>query len=146
MCKSFWKSRPCSNCWFYAVFSYFYKVKRNFKSAASTDFATSAPGLVKPMGRWRSSDVWRFTARGCSARPRRMTVVLEISGLGKTYKSGHHALSDVDLSINKGTIFALPGPNGVGKTTMNRILCGLVTANAGTVTVAGPSHAQGHPP
>src|SRR3546814_8704933 len=70
------------------------------------------------MGRWRSSDVWRFTARGCSARPRRMTVVLEISGLGKTYKSGHNALSDVDLSINKGEIFALLGPNGAGKTTM----------------------------
>ena len=35
MCKSFWKSRPCSNCWLYAVFSYFYKVKRNFKSGVS---------------------------------------------------------------------------------------------------------------
>src|SRR3546814_1996448 len=74
------------------------------------------------MGRWRSSGVWCFTARSCSARPRRMTVVLEISGLGKTYKSGHIALSDVDLSINKGEIFALLGPNGAGKTTMISIV------------------------
>src|SRR3546814_11950912 len=87
------------------------------------------------MGRWRSSGVWCFTARSYSARPRRMTVVLEISGLGKTYKSGHIALSDVDLSINKGEIFALLGPNGAGKTTMISIVCGIVTASAGTVTV-----------
>src|SRR3546814_4880958 len=87
------------------------------------------------MGRGRSSGVWCFTARSCSARPRRMTVVLEISGLGKTYKSGHIALSDVDLSINKGEIFALLGPNGAGKTTMISIVCGIVTASAGTVTV-----------
>src|SRR3546814_16172171 len=73
-----------------------------------------------------------------------MTVVLEISGLGKTYKSGHIALSDVDLSINKGEIFALLGPNGAGKTTMISIVCGIVTASAGTVTVGGHDHAQGY--
>ena len=72
-----------------------------------------------------------------------MTVVLQISGLGKTYKSGHKALSDVDLSINKGEIFALLGPNGAGKTTMISIVCGIVTASAGTVTVGGHDHAQG---
>src|SRR3546814_5085899 len=93
------------------------------------------------MGRWRSSDVWRFTARGCSARPRRMTVVLEISGLGKTYKSGHNALSDVDLSINKGEIFALLGPHGAGKTTMISIVCGIVTASAGKI---GRAHVCSH--
>ena len=73
-----------------------------------------------------------------------MTAVLEISGLGKTYKSGHTALSDVDLTINKGEIFALLGPNGAGKTTLISIVCGIVTASAGTVTVAGHDHAQGY--
>src|SRR3546814_16205139 len=73
-----------------------------------------------------------------------MTVILESSGLGKTYKSGHNALSDVDLSINKGEIFALLGPNGAGKTTMISIVCGIVTASAGTVTVGGHDHAQGY--
>jgi len=71
-----------------------------------------------------------------------MTAVLQISGLGKTYKSGHVALSDVDLSINKGEIFALLGPNGAGKTTLISIVCGIVTASAGTVTVAGHDHAR----
>ncbi|MBJ7500756.1 MAG: ABC transporter ATP-binding protein [Sphingopyxis sp.] len=71
-----------------------------------------------------------------------MTAVLEISGLGKTYKSGHTALSDVDLTINKGEIFALLGPNGAGKTTMISIVCGIVTASSGTVTVGGHDHAR----
>ncbi len=73
-----------------------------------------------------------------------MQPVLQIAGLGKTYKSGHQALSDVDLSIAKGEIFALLGPNGAGKTTLISIVCGIVTASAGTVTVAGNDHEQGY--
>jgi len=71
-----------------------------------------------------------------------MQPVLEISGLGKTYKSGHQALSAVDLTIDKGEIFALLGPNGAGKTTLISIICGIVTATQGTVTVGGHDHAN----
>ena len=66
-----------------------------------------------------------------------MTAVLEISGLGKTYKSGHQALAGVDLTIEEGEILALLGPNGAGKTTMISIICGIVTPSGGSVTVAG---------
>ena len=69
-----------------------------------------------------------------------MQPVLSISGLGKTYKSGHQALSGVDLDIAKGEIFALLGPNGAGKTTLISIVCGIVMPSAGTVTVAGRDH------
>ena len=71
-----------------------------------------------------------------------MTAVLQLSGLGKTYKSGHIALSNVDLEINKGEIFALLGPNGAGKTTLISIVCGIVTASSGTVLVGGHDHAR----
>jgi ABC-2 type transport system ATP-binding protein len=71
-----------------------------------------------------------------------METVLDISGLAKTYKSGHQALDAVDLQIAKGEIFALLGPNGAGKTTLISIVCGIVTASAGTVTVAGHDHAR----
>ena len=71
-----------------------------------------------------------------------MTAVLEISGLGKTYKSGHRALAGVDLSIEKGEIFALLGPNGAGKTTLISIVCGIVTPSEGRVTVGGHDHAR----
>ena len=69
-----------------------------------------------------------------------METVLSISGLGKTYKSGHQALVGVDLDIAKGEIFALLGPNGAGKTTLISIVCGIVTPSNGTVTVAGHDH------
>jgi len=63
--------------------------------------------------------------------------VISIQGLGKTYKGGLEALKNVDLSIEKGEIFALLGPNGAGKTTLISIVCGIVTASAGTVSVGG---------
>ena len=63
--------------------------------------------------------------------------ILAISGLTKTYGSGLTALDGVDLSIDRGEIFALLGPNGAGKTTLISIVCGIVTPSAGTVKVAG---------
>jgi ABC-2 type transport system ATP-binding protein len=46
-------------------------------------------------------------------------------------------LVDVDLSVPEGTVFALLGPNGAGKTTVVRILSTLISADAGTASVAG---------
>ena len=66
-----------------------------------------------------------------------MAAILEISGLSKTYATGTHALKPVSLAIERGEIFALLGPNGAGKTTLISIVCGIVTASAGTVRVAG---------
>ena len=66
-----------------------------------------------------------------------MPAILTISGLTKTYSSGLVALQPVDLEIDKGEIFALLGPNGAGKTTLINIVCGIVTATNGRVTVAG---------
>ena len=63
--------------------------------------------------------------------------ILALSGVGKTYASGKHALEDVTLDIRKGEIFALLGPNGAGKTTLISIICGIVTPSAGTITVGG---------
>ncbi|HEY5723585.1 MAG TPA: ABC transporter ATP-binding protein [Allosphingosinicella sp.] len=63
--------------------------------------------------------------------------VISIRGLGKKYASGQEALSEVDLDIEKGEIFALLGPNGAGKTTLISIVCGIVTPTDGTVEVEG---------
>ena len=63
--------------------------------------------------------------------------ILSVTGLSKTYASGHQALKTIDLEINKGEIFALLGPNGAGKTTLIGIICGLVGPSTGTVTVDG---------
>ena len=66
-----------------------------------------------------------------------MPTILSISNLSKTYPSGLQALKRVDLEIERGEIFALLGPNGAGKTTLISIVCGIVTATTGTVSVAG---------
>ena len=62
---------------------------------------------------------------------------VSIQGLTKTYATGFQALKRVDLDIRRGEIFALLGPNGAGKTTLISIVCGIVTASSGQVTVAG---------
>ena len=62
---------------------------------------------------------------------------IEIEGLTKTYASGLQALKRVDLTIEKGEIFALLGPNGAGKTTLISIVCGIVTASTGRVVADG---------
>ena len=66
-----------------------------------------------------------------------MASVISVRGLTKTYASGLTALQSVDLTIDRGEIFALLGPNGAGKTTLISILCGLVTPTAGAVTADG---------
>ncbi len=66
-----------------------------------------------------------------------MPDILTVSNLSKTYASGHRALDGVDLAIREGEIFALLGPNGAGKTTLIGIVCGIVRATAGSVTVGG---------
>jgi ABC-2 type transport system ATP-binding protein len=64
-------------------------------------------------------------------------VVLRIEGVSKTYASGQRALERVDLEVRRGEIFALLGPNGAGKTTLIGIVCGIVRASEGRVTVDG---------
>ena len=46
-------------------------------------------------------------------------------------------MEGLDLTIHRGEVFGLLGPNGSGKTTTIRMLCGLVTPTSGSATVAG---------
>ena len=66
-----------------------------------------------------------------------MTAIIQISDVTKTYASGFQALKSVNLEIHKGEIFALLGPNGAGKTTLISIVCGIVRASSGQISVSG---------
>lgn len=62
---------------------------------------------------------------------------VSVSKLSKVYAGGHAALTDIDLDIRKGEIFALLGPNGAGKTTLISIICGIVNPTSGRITACG---------
>ena len=62
--------------------------------------------------------------------------VIDVQGLEKSFKDVH-VLRGVNLEIARGSIFALLGPNGSGKTTTVKILSTLLKADAGTVRVNG---------
>ncbi|EHA14301.1 ABC transporter ATP-binding protein [Halomonas sp. HAL1] len=63
--------------------------------------------------------------------------IITINALNKTYEGGFQALTHIDLTIQRGEIFALLGPNGAGKTTLISVVCGLVNPTAGHVMVDG---------
>ena len=62
--------------------------------------------------------------------------IIEVSHLKKSFKD-HHVLKDVNFSVKKGSIFALLGSNGAGKTTIIKILSTLTKANSGSVSICG---------
>lgn len=63
--------------------------------------------------------------------------ILEVSDLTKVYAGGFEALRQVDLTIERGEIFALLGPNGAGKTTLINIICGIANPTSGSARVNG---------
>ena len=62
--------------------------------------------------------------------------VIALHHLSKTY-GDVHAVQDLSLQIEAGTIFGFLGPNGAGKTTTMRMLCGLTHPTAGHATIEG---------
>jgi ABC-2 type transport system ATP-binding protein len=64
------------------------------------------------------------------------TPAISVRGIEKSYKD-LQVLRGVDFEVEKGSIFALLGSNGAGKTTMVRILSTLLAADAGTASVQG---------
>src|SRR5262245_10893457 len=88
-----------------------------------------------------ASHYYMTARRVASARIPAATVpmqsVISIANLSKTYATGFQALKNVSLAIRRGGIFAWLGPNGAGKTTLIGIVCGIVKATEGKVTVDG---------
>ena len=61
---------------------------------------------------------------------------IRVRGLAKSYKK-LHVLRGVDFEVARGSIFALLGSNGAGKTTVVKVLSTLIKPDAGTATVDG---------
>lgn len=63
--------------------------------------------------------------------------VIDARGLTKTFADGTAAIKGVDLTVQTGRITGLVGPDGAGKTTLIRILTGLLPPSGGSVEVLG---------
>lgn len=65
-----------------------------------------------------------------------MTLAIDVRGLNKSF-GDKHVVQDVSLRVEEGKICGFLGPNGSGKTTTLRMLCGLLTPDSGEGTALG---------
>lgn len=63
-------------------------------------------------------------------------LIIDVTGLRKLF-DGRVVVNDIDLHVKKGEVFGFLGPNGSGKTTTIRMLCGLLTPDRGKGTCLG---------
>ncbi len=70
-----------------------------------------------------------------------MEPIIETRGLTRRFGE-LTAVDHLDLSVNRGEIFGLVGPDGAGKTTTLRMLCGLMDPSEGSARVAGHDAAR----
>jgi len=71
-----------------------------------------------------------------SARASAPDIAIDVAGLSKSF-GGREVVHDLSMQVKRGTIYGFLGPNGSGKTTTIRMLCGLLTPDAGDGTCLG---------
>ena len=81
-----------------------------------------------PRRRWRTSD-----ERGTQIAS---DIAIDVQGLTKSF-NGREVVHDLSMQVKRGTIYGFLGPNGSGKTTTIRMLCGLLTPDSGEGTCLG---------
>ena len=63
-------------------------------------------------------------------------IAIDVHGLSKSF-GGRKVVSDLSMQVKRGAIYGFLGPNGSGKTTTIRMLCGLLTPDSGEGTCLG---------
>jgi ABC-2 type transport system ATP-binding protein len=77
-----------------------------------------------------------MTATVATAPPADTDIAIDVSGLSKSF-NGHEVVHDLSMQVKRGSIYGFLGPNGSGKTTTIRMLCGLLTPDSGEGTCLG---------
>ena len=65
-----------------------------------------------------------------------MTFAIDVKNLNKSF-GDKHVVKDVSIQVEQGKVTGFLGPNGSGKTTTLRMLCGLLTPDSGSGTCLG---------
>ncbi|MEU6092854.1 ABC transporter ATP-binding protein [Streptomyces sp. NPDC047085] len=73
-----------------------------------------------------------------------MTALLEVRGLTKSF-GGVRAVDDCSFDVEEGSVTALIGPNGSGKTTAFNMITGYLSADSGSIRFAGTTHRRPDP-
>jgi ABC-type uncharacterized transport system YnjBCD ATPase subunit len=71
------------------------------------------------------------------AAPPSPAFAIDVTGVTKRFGGRKTVVNAIDLQVRRGEIFGFLGPNGSGKTTFIRMLCGLLTPDAGSGTCLG---------
>ena len=70
------------------------------------------------------------------------TPILTCTNLNKSYRRGQYVLKDFNFSLPGGKIVGLLGPNGCGKSTLMKLICGILVPDSGTITVCGEERSE----
>src|SRR5439155_21360326 len=76
------------------------------------------------------------TTAPATPAPPSSQIAIAVVGLSKSF-GGRTVVSDLSMQVKRGSIYGFLGPNGSGKTTTIRMLCGLLTPDKGTGTCLG---------
>jgi hypothetical protein len=101
-----------------------------------TEQSAGVPADVDPLAPRLGTARRRGHSSVTSAALGRTALAVEARGVRKSF-GDQVVLDGIDLDVAEGTVFALLGPNGSGKTTTVRILSTLLAADAGVIRVAG---------
>ncbi len=111
------------------------RVRRSFSGGGSGAYGVPASdGDPGPPPRGLCAVGWGGGAGG--AKPPGLEDAIALDGVTKRYGQTV-AVRELSISVRRGEMFGLIGPDGAGKTSTIRIICGLIAPDAGTVRVLG---------
>lgn len=70
------------------------------------------------------------------------TPILTCTNLNKSYRNGKYVLKNLNFSLPGGKIVGLLGPNGCGKSTLMKLVCGLLVPDSGSITICGEERSE----